>query len=269
VRPPARVNLLGVGVHPIRMADALAAFQDWIARRQPHYVCLAPAHAIMACVDQPELRPIYNCSGLTTPDGMAIVWLLRAQGHPGVERVYGPDLLPAACQAGLAAGWRHYFYGGASGVPEQLAARLRERFPGVHICGCYSPPFRPLTAAEAAQVQLDIRAARPDILWVGIGSPRQEQWMAGWIDQLDVPVLVGVGAAFDFLAGVKPQAPRWMQRSGLEWLFRLLSEPGRLWRRYILGYPRFVVLMLLQFLGLYRIPLDDDSPDNDLRNAAS
>ncbi|HQF61006.1 MAG TPA: WecB/TagA/CpsF family glycosyltransferase [Anaerolineaceae bacterium] len=259
---PPRVNLLGVGVHPICMADALSAIQTWIASRQPHYICLTPAHAIMECVDHPELRPIYNHSGLTTPDGMAIVWLLRAAGHPTVERVYGPDLLAAACQAGLEPGWRHYFYGGAPGVPEQLSASLSARFPGLQVCGTCSPPFRPLTDTESQAMQAEIQSAHPDILWVGIGSPRQERWMSAWVNCLDVPVLVGVGAAFDFLSGIKPQAPRWIQRSGLEWLFRLFSEPSRLWRRYLLGYPRFVVLILLQALGLRRTPLEDpQNPD--------
>jgi N-acetylglucosaminyldiphosphoundecaprenol N-acetyl-beta-D-mannosaminyltransferase len=251
-----RVNILGVGVHAIRIADALRVMQAWIEQRQANYVCCAPAHAIMECYDHPDLRPVYNHSGLTTPDGMPIVWLVRWAGHKQVARVYGPDLLLAACQDGLERGWRHYFYGGAPGVPERLVQRLRDRFPELQVTGIESPPFRELDTAEQADAVERIRAAQADILWLGLGSPRQERWMAANVEQLGVPVQVGVGAAFDFLSGNKPQAPRWMQRSGLEWLFRLFSEPRRLWKRYLLGYPRFVTLVLLQKMGLKRYPLE-------------
>lgn len=251
-----RVNILGVGVNAVCMADALDALDGWINQRQPHYVCCAPAHAVMECVDHPDLRPVYNQSGLTTPDGMPIAWLIRWAGHKQVERVYGPDLLLAACEYGLERGWRHYFYGGATGIPERLVEKLRARFPALCVAGVESPPFRELDALEQAAATQRIRGAGTDILWVGLGSPRQERWMAANVDLLGVPVLVGVGAAFDFLSENKRQAPRWMQRSGLEWLFRLFSEPRRLWKRYILGYPRFVVLVLLQKMGLKRYPLE-------------
>ena len=243
--------ILHTRVDAVNMPAALARIRGWIAARDPHYVCCAPAHAIMEAYDHPELRPVFAGSGMTTPDGMAVVWLLRWKGHAGVERVYGPDLLLAACADGVERGVRHYFYGGAPGVAEALVERLSARYPGLLVAGVDSPPFRPLSAAEDAAAVERIRAAAPDMLWVGIGSPRQEQWMAAHVDGLGVPVLVGVGAAFDFLSGRKPQAPRWMQRSGLEWLFRLISEPRRLWRRY-LQYPRFAGLVLLQALG--RLP---------------
>lgn len=249
-----RGSILGVKVSAINMEMALGQMALWILSRQKGYVCVTPAHAIMDCYDQPELRRIYNHSGLTTPDGMAVVWLLRWLGHQQVERVYGPDLLLAACEHFVESGVRHYFYGAEPGVAERLAARLKEQIPGLVVAGIESPPFRALTAEEDDAVAERIRAASPDIVWVGIGSPRQEMWMAEHLDRLDVPVLVGVGAAFDFLSGNKPQAPRWMQRSGLEWLFRLASEPVRLWRRYVLGYPLFVVLVTLQMLGLRKFP---------------
>lgn len=250
--PYPRANILGVQVSAIRMADALEAFGQWIDGRQAKYVCVTPAHAVMACWDDPELRPIYNNSGLTTPDGMAIVWLLHWSGYRQVERVYGPDLLLAACEKSIQAGWRHYFYGGAPGVAEALAHRLEQKFPGLKVAGMESPPFGDLTAEQDEAACARIRQSGADIVWVGLGSPKQEAWMASHVDRVGAPVLVGVGAAFDFLSGRKPQAPRWIQRSGLEWLFRLLSEPGRLWKRYLLGYPRFVVLVLLQRLGLIR-----------------
>jgi len=245
------VDILGVKVNAISMKQSLQAIEGWINSRQAHYVCLAPAHSIMECYDHPELRTIYNRSGLTTPDGMPIVWLCRWSGHPEVERVYGPDLLKAACKYGDKLGWRHYFYGGTSEVIFKLISRLQENVPGLQVAGTASPPFRNLTEEEDKQVIEGIRTAHPDLVWVGIGSPRQERWMVEHLNRLDVPVLIGVGAAFDFLSGNKPQAPRWVQRSGLEWLFRLISEPRRLWRRYLLNYPRFIALMLRQYvLGL-------------------
>jgi N-acetylglucosaminyldiphosphoundecaprenol N-acetyl-beta-D-mannosaminyltransferase len=244
-----RGNILGVKVSAIDMPMALTCITTWIQSRQPHYVCVTPAHSVMECYDHPDLRAIYNRSGLTTPDGMAIVWLMRAKGFRFVDRVYGPDLMLEVCRNGLAKGYRHYFYGAAPGIAEKLALRLQERFPGLQVAGIESPPFRQLTPAEDQEMLERIRAARPDVLWVGIGSPRQERWMSDYVLRLDVPALVGVGAAFDFLSGNKPQAPRWVQRSGLEWLFRLASEPRRLWKRYILGYPVFIWRVLLQQMG--------------------
>ncbi|MBE3142468.1 MAG: WecB/TagA/CpsF family glycosyltransferase [Planctomycetes bacterium] len=245
-------NILGVHVNAITMAGALQAIESWVQSRHPHYICVTPAHSVMECYDHPDLREIFNHSGLTTPDGMAIVWLLHAKGFHFVERVYGPDLMRAVCKQGVEKGYRHYFYGGAPGVGEKLAAVLQQQFPGLQVVGVDSPPFRTLTKAEIDAEQVRIRAAHPDIVWVGIGSPRQEIWMSEHIDRLNVPVLVGVGAAFDFLSGNKRQAPAWVQRNGLEWFYRLISEPRRLWRRYLLGYPRFVVLVALQALGLLR-----------------
>jgi N-acetylglucosaminyldiphosphoundecaprenol N-acetyl-beta-D-mannosaminyltransferase len=242
-------NILGVKVSAIDMPMALATINAWIHSHQPNYVCVTPAHSVMECYDHPDLRAIYNRSGLTTPDGMAIVWLMRARGFRFVERVYGPDLMLAVCQSGIEKGYRHFFYGAAPGVAEKLVECLQERFPCLQVAGIESPPFRQLTPAEDQEMIERIRAARPDIVWVGIGSPRQERWMSDHLDRLGVPVLVGVGAAFDFLSGNKPQAPRWVQRSGLEWLFRLASEPRRLWKRYILGYPVFIWRVLLQQLG--------------------
>jgi N-acetylglucosaminyldiphosphoundecaprenol N-acetyl-beta-D-mannosaminyltransferase len=245
----ARQNILGVMVSAINLSSAVSLIQYWIRKRASVYVCVTPAHGIMDCYRQPELRTTFNQSGMTTPDGMAVVWLLKIYGHQQVDRVYGPDLVEAACCAGLELGWRHFFYGGAPSVAEELEARLEERHPGLVVAGTYCPPFRALTHEEEEEVVDLIRAAEPDIVWVGISTPKQEQWMAAMHRRVGAPVMVGVGAAFDFLSGVKPQAPRWVQRSGLEWLFRLLSEPGRLWRRYI-QYPKFVILAAAQRIGL-------------------
>jgi N-acetylglucosaminyldiphosphoundecaprenol N-acetyl-beta-D-mannosaminyltransferase len=188
---------------------------------------------------------------MVTPDGMAIVWLLRLMGHRNVQRVYGPDLMLAACERSLETGWKHFFYGGGPDVAQDLRRRLEERFPSLAIAGTYTPPFRPLTPDEDRAVIEQIRASGADIVWVGISTPKQERWMAEHVGKVGAPVLIGVGAAFDFLSGHKPQAPRWMQRSGLEWLFRLCTEPRRLWRRYA-EYPLFAALVAAQLLGLRR-----------------
>jgi N-acetylglucosaminyldiphosphoundecaprenol N-acetyl-beta-D-mannosaminyltransferase len=241
-----RVDLLGVKISPINMAQAVLTIGSWISNKQPQYVCVTPAHAVMDCYDNPGLRAIYNASGMTTPDGMAVVWWLRWHGQRQVERVYGPDLMLAVCQRSLETGWRHYFYGGEPEVAADLAHRLQTRFVGLQVAGVFSPPFRPVSAEEERAITAQIVASRADIVWVGLGAPRQEVWMSEHVGRVGAPVLIGVGAAFDFLSGRKRQAPRWIQRSGFEWLFRLLSEPHRLWRRYGLGYPRFVVLVVLQ-----------------------
>jgi len=251
-----RANILGVGVSALNMAMALEIIEGWIERREPHYVCVTGVHGVMESQRDEELRRIHNRAGLVTPDGMPLVWLSRLQGFHHVERVYGPDLMLALCERSVAKGYRHFFYGGAEGVPDQLASVFQKRFPGLQVAGTFSPPFRPLTADEDDRIVQMINAAAPDIVWVGLSTPKQERWMAGHRERLTAPVLIGVGAAFDFLTGRKPQAPRWMQRAGLEWLFRLLTEPRRLWRRYLINNPRFVLLVLLQWSGLRRFERD-------------
>lgn len=252
--PISRVNILGVGVSAINMGQGLSVIADWVARKEQHYVCVAPAHSVMDAYRDPALRRIFNHSGLTTPDGMAIVWLLQLQGCAHAGRVYGPDLMRATCSLSVEKGWRHYLYGGAPGVAEQLRAVLEAWYPGIQVAGTYSPPFRPLTEQEEREVTASMNAANPDIIWVGLGSPKQERWMHAHLGKVSASVLVGVGAAFDFLSGGKPQAPRWVQRGGLEWLFRLLSEPRRLWPRYS-QYPLFVLLALAQLARLRKFPV--------------
>ena len=185
---------------------------------------------------------------------MPLVWLGRWQGHRQVTRVYGPDLMLAVCDAGRAVGLTHYFYGGVPGVAEELRARLAARFPGLRVVGASTPPFRPLTAAEATALQDEVARTRPDVLWVGLSTPKQERFMAAHAATLDVGLLVGVGAAFDFHTGRVRQAPRWMQRSGGEWLYRLAREPRRLGPRYLKNNPRFIWRLLLQAVGLRRHP---------------
>lgn len=250
--PIARVNVLGVRVSAINMPMAVETLDNWIASREPHYVCVTNVYGVMESQRDTVLREIHNSAGLVTPDGMPLVWISRLRGQRHVSRVYGPDLMLAMCERSLARGYRHYLYGGAAEVPAKLAARLQSRFPGLKVAGMHSPPFRSLSADEDEQVTRLINQAAPDIVWVGLGTPKQERWMAAHVGKLTAPVLIGVGAAFDFHAGVKRQAPPVIQRCGFEWLFRLATEPQRLWRRYLINNPRFIIAVAMQMTGLRR-----------------
>jgi N-acetylglucosaminyldiphosphoundecaprenol N-acetyl-beta-D-mannosaminyltransferase len=248
------VNILGVGVSAITMSDALDTIDSWIAGKAQHYVCVTGVHGVMESQRDESLRRIHNTAGLVTPDGMPLVWLSRFAGAHRVERVYGPDLMLECCATSVSKRYRHFFYGGGEGVAERLAGRLAARFPGLQVAGSYGPPFRELTADEDRDVVARINDAAPDIVWVGMSTPKQERWMHQHCGRIRAAVLIGVGAAFDFHAGLKRQAPRWMQRGGLEWLFRLMTEPRRLWRRYCTNNPLFVWRVLLQASGMVRYP---------------
>jgi N-acetylglucosaminyldiphosphoundecaprenol N-acetyl-beta-D-mannosaminyltransferase len=241
----SRVDVLGVGVSAIDMDQALAEIAGWVERRERHYVCVTGVHGVMESRRDAELRRIHNASGLTAPDGMPLVWAGHRSGAAHMQRVYGPDLMLALCERAAERGWSSYFHGGAPGVAERLAERLAERFPGLEVAGTSSPPFRAPTAAEDDAAVECIERAAPDLVWVGLGTPKQERWMAAHTGRLSAPVLLGVGAAFNIHAGLLPQAPRWMQRSGLEWLYRLSHEP-RLTGRYLRNNPRFLLEILLR-----------------------
>lgn len=236
----SRVDVLGVGVSAINQEIALSEITRWIESREKHYVCVTGVHGVMESQRDPELLAIHNSSGLTTPDGMPLVWCARYAGAESVERVYGPDLMLNVSKASVERGWTHYFYGAAPGVPETLAENLEAKFPGLKVVGSQSPPFRELTAEEVEATVAEINRLAPDIVWVGLSTPKQERWMARFRPSLEVPVIIGVGAAFDMHAGRIPQAPQWMQNAGLEWAFRLSKEPRRLWRRYLVNNPKFV-----------------------------
>lgn len=251
-----RYNVLGVGVAALTFVEAR---ETVIAARfgaPQGYICCGTAHGLVEARRDPELRKSFNAARFTTPDGMPLVWLGHAAGHARVERVYGPDLMLAACDAGRARGLRHYFFGGAPGVACALADKLRARFPGLEVAGAFTPPFRPLTPGEFARLRDDIARTQADVVWIGLGTPKQEKFMAAHALELEAGLLVGVGAAFDFHSGRVRQAPRWMQRSGLEWLFRLASEPRRLGARYLINNPRFVAHVIAQKTGLKKYPLE-------------
>lgn len=235
------VDVLGVRVSAINPESAVDHMRDWVESGQREYVCVTGVHGVIESLQHPDLIRIHNEAGMVTPDGMPLVWCARAAGAKWVERVYGPDLLLAICEESLDKGWSHYFYGAAPGVAERLAARLTDRFPGLKVVGTHSPPFRDLDETEVEEVVDTINMASPTFVWVGLSTPKQERWMSAFRDRLEAPVIVGVGAAFDMHAGDLRQAPPWMQRWGLEWLFRVIMEPRRLWRRYLKAVPTFLV----------------------------
>jgi N-acetylglucosaminyldiphosphoundecaprenol N-acetyl-beta-D-mannosaminyltransferase len=241
--------VLGV---PLALTDYEGTL-DWIdaAVMAGHrgYLCVAATHTVMACQEDPGLREAVLGADFTVPDGQPLVWALKAFGHRLRDRVYGPELMDRACARAASTGRRFYLYGGRDepGALDQLTRKLRDRHPGLQIVGGQSPPFRPMTPAESTAAAAEINAAQPDVVWVGLGVPRQEKWMASMRARLDAPVLVGVGAAFDFHAGLVPQAPDWVQRAGMEWAFRLAQEPRRLWGRYLRYNPRFVAGFARQY----------------------
>ena len=244
-------DVLGVRVSALSLHRAVDVIIRKIRSSQRGYVCVSGVHGIMESHRFPDLKAIHNAAFLVTPDGMPLTWVGRLTGKE-VSRVYGPDLMLALCEATRTTDISHFFYGGGVGVPELLASRLSSRFPGLKISGMYSPPFGPRTQAEGEKEVARINASNPHIVWVGLSTPKQERWMSEHIGRLNASVLIGVGAAFDFHAGLKPQAPRWMQRSGFEWLFRLSTEPRRLWKRYLTNNPLFIWHILLQLTGISR-----------------
>jgi N-acetylglucosaminyldiphosphoundecaprenol N-acetyl-beta-D-mannosaminyltransferase len=251
----ARVNILGVGVSALNMDAALQASQELLDSNGRGYVCVTGVHGIIEAQDDEHFRGILNNSHLTTPDGMPTVWCGRLSGFKSMSRVYGPDYMLALCEQSVSKGYRHFLYGGKEGIAEQLRDELMRRFPGILIVGTYTPPFRPLNPAEQEALTLQLDAAKVDILWCGLSTPKQERFIAANLELLPVKLMVGVGAAFDLLSGNLSEAPDWMKQSGLQWLYRLIKEPRRLWRRYLLNNPRFVGLLLLQLTGLRRFRL--------------
>ena len=251
-----RVNVLGVGISVLNLETALAAIAEAVGQRRKGYICVTGVHGVMEAQQNAAFKRILNQAFLCTPDGMPMVWAGKLNGHRGMGRVYGPDLMLAVGAWSEQSGARHFFYGGAEGVADRLGQQLRARFPKLVVAGTYTPPFRALTPEETTQLQSKVAAARPDILWVGLSTPKQEKFMAEFLPQLETTLMIGVGAAFDFHTGRVRQAPRWMQRSGLEWFFRLACEPRRLAGRYLRNNPRFVWQALGQLAGWKKYSLD-------------
>ncbi len=235
------VCLLRVKVSRVNLASAKEQICQWIGQGVKAYVCVAPVSTLVEARRHPQYAQVLNEASMVTPDGMPVVWLAKLKGCAEVGRTYGPDLMRELCrQTGL----RHFFYGGTEQILALLCAHLKKDVPGINIVGVFSPPFRDHATLEGPDIIARINQAKPDIVWVGLGSPKQDYWMRLNRGRLDAPVLAGVGAAFDFMAGTKPQAAVWMQESGLEWLFRLCCEPGRLWKRYLIGNFLFLFYLL-------------------------
>jgi N-acetylglucosaminyldiphosphoundecaprenol N-acetyl-beta-D-mannosaminyltransferase len=238
---PSTVDVLGVRLALTDYDQMLDWIDAMVAERSRGYLCACNVHTVMASREDPRLRASLDSSSINVPDGQPLVWALNALGHSLPGRVYGPELMARACARAAEVGHRFYLYGGRNqGALVQLALNLRHLHPGVKIVGGYSPPHRPLAAEEQRAIIDEINHSQADVVWAGIGVPKQEKWMAEVRPYLEAPVLIGVGAAFDFHAGLVPQAPNWIQESGLEWAYRLVHEPRRLWKRYLRYNPKFV-----------------------------
>jgi len=230
--------MLDIPTTPQTFDIAVNRILEWCYRDDPvaKIVVTCTAYTLMKAYEDPCIQDALHAADMVTADGMPIVWLQKRLGYTHAERIYGPDLLLALCDTNL----RHYFWGGNDGIAPQLVSHLRERYPQLDVAGHYSPPFEPVGKVPQQSVIDRINAAQPDIVWVGLGSPKQDLWAQLYAPHLNAKVIIGVGAAFDFLSLNKPQAPRWMQRNGLEWLFRLINEPRRLGKRYIVYNSKFI-----------------------------
>ncbi len=254
---PGRYNVTGVGVSRVDLDLATETIFAAVRAGVKGYVCAADAHVVWQAHRDPAYRALLNASLLTTPDGMPLVWMGRLQKCKEVDRTYGPDLMLKVMDEGREHGVTHYLFGGREGVVEELKGKLEGRLPGLQIVGTYTPPFRPLDEGEERALAAELEEKRPDVMWVGIGCPKQERFCAEYSGRFAAKVMVAVGAAFDFHSGTVAQAPRWIQRGGLEWLYRLVREPRRLWKRYLKVTPLFALRALLQLTGLKKYPLSN------------
>jgi N-acetylglucosaminyldiphosphoundecaprenol N-acetyl-beta-D-mannosaminyltransferase len=253
-----RMNVLGLGVSIEDIEQATSAIVDAAERNERAYVTFLAVHGAMEAYRDASLRRIFNRALLCNPDGMPLTWIGRLQGIRDIHRVYGPDLMLRVCERSKNRPFRHFLFGGKPGVAERLRDKLMAQFPGLQIAGTYTPPFRPLTDEDWRELAARVEEACPHFFWVGISTPKQEKFMAeAFRRELQCNVMLGVGAAFDFHSGCMKQAPRWMMRAGLEWIFRLRQEPRRLWRRYLILNPWFVWLVFLQRAGLRSFRLED------------
>ena len=258
---PPFVNVLGVKIAALNLSAARETVIDLALARSGGYIGITGAHGVIEARDDPEFRKILNRSLFNTPDGMPVVWMGRYfHGRESMDRVYGPDLLREVVDAGREAGLRHFFYGGKEGVAEKLRDRLAETFPGIQVTGIFCPPFRPLNEREESALIRQVEEANPHIIWVGLSTPKQEKFMADLQEKLPGRLMLGVGAAFDFHAGIIRNTPAFFQRTGLEWFFRLCTEPRRLWPRYSKIVPRFIAGAFLQITGLRKYSI---APEND------
>jgi len=249
-RTNIHISVLGMKLNIVQIDDVIEIMQRWIEEKEVgKYVVIANANDAVMSKKAVDIKEAVNNSSLSVPDGISLVLAARAYGYPLRRRVYGPDLMNDFLKISQDKGYRHFFYGSTEDTLAKLKAKLKIKFPGLETVGFYSPPFISISQAQNQEIIEKINRASPDVLWIGLGCPKQQLWMHEYKDKLKVSVMVGVGAAFDFLAKVKPQAPSWMRDHGLEWFFRLATEPRRLWKRYLVGNTLFLVLFLKEFLG--------------------
>ena len=238
-------KLFDTRIDAIQIPQVLQEMEKWIGEKNfGNYICISNMNDIAYGYKDEQIKKATNAASLSVPDGMSLVFLARLKGFDIKERVYGADLMQGFFKMAVQKGYRNYFYGGSEEALKGLTANVKKQFPQLKIAGFYSPPFRPLDKKEKGEIIDKINEVSPDVLWVGLGCPKQQLWMSEHRGRLKVPVMVGVGAAFDFLSGNKKQAPKWMRNNGLEWLFRLVKEPKRLWKRYLIGNTIFVWLVL-------------------------
>ena len=250
-----KFDVLGVKLHAFFLRESVDIVLDWIARYRnggvsgpARYVCVTNVNSVVEAQKDAYLKTITNSADLSVCDGMPLVWLARRKGFILPERVYGFALMDALLSESQKYGYRHYLYGSTSEVLEKLVVNIKSKYPGINIAGAYSPPFRDLTGQEKESIVSLVNGCQPDIVWVGLGYPKQEIWMYEFKDKIKCPVLAGVGAAFDFYSGNKKKAPLWMQNAGLEWFFRLCCEPRRLAKRYLVNNPLFIYMLAKNFL---------------------
>ena len=252
--PPIFADVLGVRVTAVNMQVALDLADRWIAAGNPGYACFSSVHPVIEAQRDPDYLEILNGAAFNFPDGMPLTWIGRIQGHADMDRVFGPEFMLEMCRLSEQRGYRNFLYGGYEGTAAQLRDSLQQRYPRLQIVGVYTPPFRSLTAHEEEHLIATVREARPHILWVGIGAPKQDRFMARFVDRLNVPLMAGVGAAFDFHTGRIRDCSEWIKRAGLQWAHRLIQDPKRLWKRYALANPAFLWHVAWQLSGLRSYP---------------
>lgn len=245
-------DVLGIKVSAVNLDGAVALADRWVAAGKPGYICVTCVHGIMEAQSDSALRQALNGAVVNTPDGMPMTWVGRLQGFKEMDRVFGPEFMLAVCRLSVERGYRNFLLGGKPGVAQHLSENLRSLFPGLTIAGTFTPPFSAPSPEQEREMLAAVQSARPHIVWVGLGAPKQERFMAQWFDRFQAPLMVGVGAAFDYHTGALRDSPHWVKRAGLQWLHRLIQEPRRLWRRYLRTNPAFLWHMGLQLTGLRR-----------------
>jgi N-acetylglucosaminyldiphosphoundecaprenol N-acetyl-beta-D-mannosaminyltransferase len=250
-----RANVLGVGVDAVNLPLAADMLETAVETGNGGYVCVTGIHGVMEAQRNPRFKKVLDDAMLVVPDGVPTVWVGRWEGFRNMGRVFGPDLMLEVCRRSVSSGHSHFLYGGKPGIAEELQANLKRRFPGIRIVGTYTPPFRQLSPTEMADLQSRLSQVAPDIIWVGLSTPKQEQFMWENISSLNCKVMVGVGAAFDIHTGHVNDAPNWIKNAGLQWLHRLCQEPSRLWKRYLINNSAFLIRIALQFAGVKRYEL--------------